>query len=76
MSKTPDFQAKRDLLVQDIGRILGDFGNLPLYRNLCRIYSEPAIRQALSEVRQTPNAQIKKSKTAFFLYLLKKHAKG
>lgn len=73
---SPDIQARRDLLIQDIGRILGDFGNLSLYRALCRIYTEPAIRQALSEVRQTPDSQIKKSKTALFLYLLKKHAKG
>jgi|GEM_PF-4493708 len=72
----PDIQARRDLLVQDIGRTLGDFGNLSFYRALCRIYTEPAIRQALSEVRQTPDSQIKKSKTALFLYLLKKHAKG
>ena len=72
----PDIQARRDLLVQDIGRTLGDFGNLSLYRALCRIYTEPAIRQALSEVRQTPDSQIKKSKTALFLYLLKKHANG
>lgn len=76
MSKTPDIQARRDLLVQDIGLALGDFGDLPLYRALCRIYTETAIRQALSEVRQTPDSQIKKSRTALFLYLLKKHAKS
>lgn len=71
-----DIQARHDLLVQDIGRNLGDFGNLSLYRALCRIYTETAIRQALSEVRQTPDSQIKKSRTALFLYLLKKHAKS
>lgn len=72
--KTPQQQ-----LAQDIALILGDTQNLLLYETYTRKYPEAWLRLLLAEVRSVPEHRIKKSRAAFFHYLIKRygtHASG
>jgi len=64
---------KEELIAYDIVRELGEPNNFPLFLSYARKYPERILREALSAVKQTPNNKIRKSRGAFFIYLLKKH---
>lgn len=68
ITKTPQQQ-----LAQDIALILGDTQNLLLYEAYTRKYPEPWLRLLLAEVRSVPEHRIKKSRAAFFHFLIKRY---
>jgi hypothetical protein len=62
----------------ELARYMPDLLNEPTYQatfeNLCRTYSHDLIQQALTKVREVPSEDIKKSRGALFVYLVKKYA--
>lgn len=68
-----DTQAKEILLARDLADGLEDKERYPLYLSYVKQYSEPFLRELLSHVKQTPIQKIKKSRGAFFNYLIKKY---
>lgn len=67
-------QTREDLLATDLAHGLGDDRNLGLYLQYARQYRESLLRQVLSEVRAVPDTRIKRSRAAFFTYLLGHYA--
>ena len=67
-------QTKEALLALDLAETLDDLPGLPLYLSLTKKYPEPFLRRALSEVKEIPADKIKKSRGAYFNYLVQKHA--
>lgn len=47
---------------------------LPVYESYARRYPEGLLRKVLTEVKETPLAKIRKSRSHLFTYLLKKYA--
>ncbi len=68
-------QTKEELLALDIAKTVGDAQNPRKYLHYVRRYAEPLLRQVLSQVRQTPEEKIKKSRVALFIYLVNHYAK-
>ena len=76
--KTPlNFQpkTKSDYLALKIARAFKEEHKLPLYRVCCENFEEEGIKKAFSEVMAVPDNKIKKSRSALFIYLMKKYAK-
>jgi len=67
-------KTREELLALDLAQGLGDLSGFPLYLSYARKYPESALRKALSEARSIPAQKIKKSRGAFFNYLIQKHA--
>jgi len=68
-------QNATDLLALDIARAFNDEHHLPTYRFFCDQYDETGVRRAFSEAKSIPDHKIKKSKSALFIYLIRKYAK-
>ena len=68
-------QTKEELLALDIAETLGDGRNPRKYLHYTNQYAESLLREALSQVRQTPKEKIKKSRVALFIYLINHYAK-
>jgi len=68
IARTPQQQ-----LAHDIASILGDTQNLLLYETYARKYPERWLRLLLAEVRGVPDYRIKKSRAAFFHFLIKRY---
>jgi DNA-binding transcriptional MocR family regulator len=68
-------QTKEELLALDIAETLGEGRNPRKYLHYTKRYAEPLLRQVLSQVRQTPEEKIKKSRVALFVYLINHYAR-
>jgi DNA-binding IscR family transcriptional regulator len=66
---------KKELLASDIAETLGDERDDHNYLSLVHRYPESVLREALSQVKQTPPERIRKSRAALFIYLVSRHAK-
>jgi len=55
-------------------RALGDTANDEAFEAALRDHSDVVIRKALAATLAVPDAQIRRSRTALFIYLLKRHA--
>jgi biotin operon repressor len=66
-------QTKEELLATDIAQTLASPDRIHLYRSFARRYPESFLREVLSQVKQTPDRQIKKSRAALFAYLVKQN---
>lgn len=66
---------REELLALDIAESLSDQERLSLYLSYAYTYTESFLREILAEVSQTPSKNIKKSRGALFLFLVKKNAK-
>jgi hypothetical protein len=76
--RTPlNFQpkTKSDHMALKIARAFKEENRLPLYRACCENFEEEGIRKAFSEAMAVPDDKIKKSRSALFVYLMKKYAK-
>jgi hypothetical protein len=60
--------------VAKLQRALGDTGNDEAFEAVLRDHPDLVIRKALAGTLAVPDAQIRRSRTALFLYLLKRHA--
>jgi len=63
-----------ELLAADLADGLHDRGNYAFYLRCARKYPEGVLRELLSTVEQTPSERIKKSRSAFFRFLLRQYA--
>ena len=70
---TTDAEAKAMLLAHDLADGLEDKERYPLYLSYAKQYPESLLRELLSHVKETPSQRIKKSRGAFFTFLLKKY---
>ena len=72
--RTPSTPTTRaELLARDIAETLKDTDGYAKYLSYAAAYHESVLREMLSEVRQTPDNKIKKSRQAFFHYLVKRY---
>lgn len=58
-------------LALELAEQLQDTRNLPCYLSLVQQFREEHLRRAATIARETPRAQIKKSRGALFVYLVK-----
>ncbi len=70
-----ELQTKEELLALDIAETVGDERNPAKYLHYAKRYTESLLREVLSQVKQTPEEKIKKSRTALFVYLVNHYAK-
>lgn len=66
--------APRLFTVAKLERALGDHGNRASLDAALASHADPAIQRALAGALAIPAAEIRRSRTALFLYLLKRHA--
>ena len=67
-------KTESDKLALKIARTFNDEKHLPMYRFFIEKYGEKLIRKAFDEVESVPSVKIKKSRTALFIFLLRKYA--
>ena len=65
----------RFFTVAKIQRALGEPGNDEPLQAALGLYSDAIVRRALAGTLAVPETQIRRSRTALFIYLLKRHAK-
>ena len=65
---------QRFFTVAKLRRALGDPANAETFGIALREHPDPVIRRALAGALAVPEEQIRRSRTALFLYLLKRHA--
>jgi hypothetical protein len=65
---------ERFFTVQKLERALGEAGYRKLLDDALATYPDPAVKRALAAALAVPAAEIRRSRTALFLYLLKRHA--
>lgn len=66
--------AERYFTVTRLQRMLRDKLNTDAFEEVLQRYPDPVIRRALAGALAPPDEQIRRSRTALFLYLLKSHA--
>jgi hypothetical protein len=71
---TPPAVPSRFFTVPKLQRALGENGNEESLQAALSLYADPIIKRALAGALAVPSAQIRRSRTALFLYLLKRHA--
>ena len=65
---------ERFFTVAKLQRMLKDKLNTEAFEAALKLYPDPVIRRALAGAMAPPEEQIRRSRTALFLYLLKRHA--
>ena len=65
---------KREMLAQTIAEEFQDEAHLNRYLICVKKYSLALVYRAFAEAKAIPEQQIKKSRSALFFYLVKKHA--
>jgi len=65
---------QRFFTVAKLQRALGDKLNLELFETALRDHSDLVIRKALAGALAVPDGQIRRSRTALFVYLLKRYS--
>jgi hypothetical protein len=64
----------RFFTVGKLQRALGEPGNAEALQAALNLNADPVIRRALAGTLAVPETQIRRSRTALFIYLLKRHA--
>ena len=72
--KECESKTREQLLAADLAESLKDHRSLKLYLSYAYRYPESLLREVLSQVKQTPEQKIRKSRGALFTYLLHQHA--
>lgn len=65
---------ERFFTVAKLQRMLKDKLNTEAFEAALKLYPDPVIRRALAGALAPPEEEIRRSRTALFLYLLKRHA--
>ena len=71
----PTPPSTRFFTVAKLQRALGEPGNEEALEAALGLYSDAIVRRALAGTLAVPETQIRRSRTALFIYLLKRHAK-
>jgi hypothetical protein len=69
----PKLPAARFFTVARLQKALKDSGNTEAFEAALRLYGDEVIRSALAGALAPPAEEIRRSRTALFLYLLKRH---
>jgi hypothetical protein len=69
----PQAPESRFFTVARLQKALKDQGNTEAFEAALRLYKDPVIRSALAGALAPPAEEIRRSRTALFLYLLKRH---
>jgi hypothetical protein len=64
----------RFFTVPKLQRALGEPGNEEALQSALSLYSDAVVKRALAGTLAVPEIQIRRSRTALFIYLLKRHA--
>ena len=64
----------RFFTVAKLQRALGEPGNDEALEAALKFYPDPVVKRALAGTLAVPETQIRRSRTALFIYLLKRHA--
>ncbi len=79
LEPTPSVQdptpASRFFTVARLQRALGESGNDEAFEDALETHADSVIKRALAGTLAVPESKIRRSRTALFLYLLKRHAK-
>jgi len=67
-------EAPRFFTVAKIQRALGERGSEAAVEAALRLYPDAVVKRALAGTLAVPDGQIRRSRTALFIYLLKRHA--
>lgn len=67
-------QTERFFTVAKLQRALGESGSVEALEAALRLYSDDVIKLALAGTLAVPETQIRRSRIALFLYLVKRHA--
>ncbi len=68
-----DLPKERFFTVAKLQRALKDKLNVEAFEAALKLYPDPLIRRALAGALAPPDEEIRRSRTALFLYLLKRH---
>jgi len=71
----PTQPPSRFFTVAKLQRSLGEPGNEEALEAALGLYSDPIVRRSLAGTLAVPETQIRRSRTALFIYLLKRYAK-
>lgn len=66
-------RTRQDSLALEIAQEFSDLPRLPFYRQVCSAHDNQLVYRAFRVTRSTPLSQIKKSRKALFLYLIRKY---
>ena len=69
-------KATRFFTVAKLQRALGESGNEEALQAGLNLHGDDVVKQALAGTLAVPETQIRRSRTALFIYLLKRHAKS
>ena len=69
-------ETREELLALDLAQGLHDQKSLNLYLHYAKTIPESLLRKTLSEVKNLPDSQIKKSRAALFNHIIKNYVKG
>ncbi len=64
----------RFFTVAKLQRALGERGNDEAFEAALKLHPDPVVKRALAGTLAVPETQIRRSRTALFIYLLKRHA--
>jgi hypothetical protein len=67
-------ESTRTFTVAKLERALGERGNREILEGSLASYPDPIIQQALAGALAVPQKEIRRSRTALYLFLLKRHA--
>lgn len=70
---TSNSTGTHELAAKRIARVLGEETDLDALEEIAKRYPAPAIRKALAATLAVPSERIRRSRTALFLYLIKRH---
>lgn len=73
VQEPPVAPTERVFTVRKLQRALGDKLNVEAFEAALKLYPDEAIRKALAGALAPPEDQIRRSRTALFLYLLKRY---
>lgn len=69
-----ELEPERLFTVSKLEKALGETGHRKLLADVLASFSDPDLQRALAQALAVPSTEIRRSRTALFLYLLKRHA--
>ena len=64
---------RAEVLAQEIAQAFGDTSQVDVYRRICNTHDRQVVYRAYREAVDVPLSKIKKSRSALFIYLIRKY---
>lgn len=68
-----DRSERAEYLAQEIAKSFGDTSQIDTYRRICEAHDRQVVYRAYREASDVPLSKIKKSRSALFIYLIRKY---